>query len=107
MTTVRGLIVDADSEAATRRAAEIANSPTSFAVSVRLAEHTLAERAATPGVALEGNRCTTLQTWRIIAIDDTMCVSTFDADWEGPPRSTGSKSPPVERSADFATCFKR
>lgn len=81
--TVRVLIVDANSEAAARRATEIDESPAAFAVSVRLAEHKLTELAATQGVALEAYRYSTLPTWRIIALDDTIFVSTFDADWEG------------------------
>jgi transcriptional regulator with XRE-family HTH domain len=81
--TMRVLIVDADGEAAARRSAEISESPAAFAVSVRLAEHKLKELATTPGLTLEAYRYSTLPTWRIIALDDTMFVSTFDADWEG------------------------
>lgn len=50
---------------------------------MRLAEHKLTELAATTGVVLEAYRYSTLPTWRIIALDDTMFVSTFDTEWEG------------------------
>jgi transcriptional regulator with XRE-family HTH domain len=80
---IRVLIVDADSEAAARRAAEIGESAAAFAVSIRLAEHKLVELAATPGLVLAAYRYSTLPTWRVIALDDTMFVSTFDEEWEG------------------------
>jgi transcriptional regulator with XRE-family HTH domain len=80
---IRVLIVDADSEAAARRAIEIGETPAAFATAVRLAEHKLRDLAATPGLTLEAYRYTTLPTWRIIALDETLFVSTFDADWEG------------------------
>jgi hypothetical protein len=35
------------------------------------------------GIALEAYRYATLPTWRIIGLDDTLFVSTFDADREG------------------------
>jgi transcriptional regulator with XRE-family HTH domain len=80
---IRVLVVDADSDAAARRAAEIGESAAAFAVSVRLAEHKLAELAATPGLTLAAYRYSTLPTWRVIALDETMFVSTFDEEWEG------------------------
>lgn len=80
---IRVLILDADCDAATRRAREIGETPAAFAVAVRLAEHKLASLSAQPGVALEAYRYATLPTWRIIAVDDTLFVSTFDAEWEG------------------------
>lgn len=81
--TIRVLILDADCEAATRRAQEIGETPAAFAVAIRFAEHKLADLGTVPGVALEAYRYSTVPTWRIIAVDDTLFVSTFDAEWEG------------------------
>jgi hypothetical protein len=80
---IRVLILDPESEAAARRAAEIGEAPAAFAVSIRLAEHKLAELAQAEGIVMEAYRYAILPTWRIIALDDTMFVSTFDTDWEG------------------------
>jgi hypothetical protein len=80
---VRVLVVDANSDAAASRAAEIGESPAAFAVSIRLAEHKLEELAGTPGLTLSAHRYATLPTWRLIGLDDTLFVSTFDAEWEG------------------------
>lgn len=80
---IRVLILAAESDAAARRAAEIGEAPAAFAVSIRLAEHKLAGLAHADGIALEAYRYATLRTWRIIGLDDTLFVSTFDADWEG------------------------
>lgn len=80
---IRVLMLDADSEAAARRAVEIAETPAAFAVAVRLAEHKLADLAKTAGLTVEAYRYSTLPTWRIIGLDDTLFVSTFDVDWEG------------------------
>ena len=91
---VRLLILDADGEAAARRAAEIGESPRPASRSgYGLAEHKLTELAMVESLALEAYRYAALPTWRIIALDDAMFVSTFDEDWEDMPRrSTGSTS---------------
>ncbi len=80
---VRVLILDADSEAAARRAAEIGESAGGFAAGIRMAEHKLAELKLHPGIALEAYRYAALPVWRVIATDETTFVSTFDEGWEG------------------------
>lgn len=80
---VRVLILDADSVAAGRRAAEIGESAGGFAAGIRLAEHKLAELKLHPGIVLEAYRYAALPVWRIIATDETTFVSTFDESWEG------------------------
>lgn len=80
---IRVLILNADSEAAARRAAEIGESADGFAAGIRLAEHKLAELKLHPGIALEAYRYAALPVWRIIATDETTFVSTFDESWEG------------------------
>ncbi|MFJ4907736.1 helix-turn-helix domain-containing protein [Streptomyces sp. NPDC093249] len=77
--SVRVLLLDPESPALVRRAAEIGESAESLAGGVRLAEARLRE--------LRGNvavyRYRQLPTWRIIRTDATMFVSTFDVGWEG------------------------
>lgn len=80
---VRVLILNADSEAAARRAAEIGESAGGFAAGIRLAEHKLAELKLHPRIVLEAYRYAALPVWRIIATDETTFVSTFDEGWEG------------------------
>lgn len=80
---VRVLVLDADSDASRRRAAEIGESADGFAAGIRMAEHKLAELKLHPGIALEAYRYTTLPVWRVIATDETTFVSTFDEGWEG------------------------
>lgn len=80
---VRVLILDADSEAASRRAEEIGESHGGFVAGIRLAEHKLAELKLHPGIALEAYRYAALPVWRIITTDETTFVSTFDESWEG------------------------
>lgn len=80
---VRVLLLDADSEAAARRAEEIGESAAGFAAGIRLAEHKLTELKLNPAIVLEGYRYTSLPVWRIIATDETTFVSTFDGGWEG------------------------
>lgn len=80
---VRVLILDADSEAARRRAVEIGESADGFAAGIRMAEHKLAELKLHPGIALEAYRYAALPVWRVIATDEATFVSTFDEGWEG------------------------
>ena len=80
---IRVLVVDAACDAATRRAAEIGESPESFAASVRFAEHKLKDLSTEPGIAMQAFRYTSLPVWRIVSVDDTAFVSTYDEGWEG------------------------
>lgn len=80
---VRLLILDADSEAAAWRAAEIGESPGQLRGRDAPGRAEADRTVQGGGLALEAYRYATLPTWRIIALDDTMFVSTFDEDWEG------------------------
>lgn len=80
---VRVLILDADSEAAGRRAVEIGESPDGFAAGIRMAEHKLAELTLHPAISLQAYRYAALPVWRLICCDETTFVSTFDEGWEG------------------------
>lgn len=81
--SIRVLLIDAACAAASRRAAEIGESPESFAASVRFAEHKLKDLSTEPGIAMQAYRYAGLPVWRIITVDDTAFVSTYDEDWEG------------------------
>lgn len=78
---VRVALLDPDSDALARRAAEIGESAESLASGVRLAEARLRELAAAGDVAVWRYRM--LPTWRLIRTDGTMFVGAFDAGWEG------------------------
>lgn len=78
---LRVLMLDPDSPAAERRAAEIGESTESLAGGVRLAEARLRELAEVGHV--EVYRYRVLPVWRIIRLDTTLYVSAFDAGWEG------------------------
>ncbi|MFE9018968.1 helix-turn-helix domain-containing protein [Streptomyces sp. NPDC007808] len=78
---VRVALLDPDSEALARRAAEIGESAESLAGGVRLAEARLRELAGAGDVGVW--RYQTLPTWRVIRMDGTMFVGAFDAGWEG------------------------
>jgi transcriptional regulator with XRE-family HTH domain len=84
--TVRVLLLDPDSPALARRAAEIGESPESLAGGIHLAEARLRELAILGHV--EAYRYRTLPVWRIIRLDGTLYVSAFDADWEGHESAT-------------------
>ncbi|MET7697354.1 helix-turn-helix transcriptional regulator [Streptomyces sp. NPDC005485] len=84
---VRVLLLDPDSEALTRRAAEIGESAESLASGVRLAEARLRELLA-DSCDIEVYRYRMLPTWRLIRTDSTMFVSAFDAGWEGHESAT-------------------
>ncbi|WP_230396542.1 helix-turn-helix domain-containing protein [Streptomyces blattellae] len=78
---VRVALLDPDSEALVRRAAEIGESAESLAGGVRLAEARLRELAEVGDVGVWRYRM--LPTWRLIRTDSTMFVGAFDAGWEG------------------------
>jgi transcriptional regulator with XRE-family HTH domain len=83
---IRVLLLDPDSDALDRRAAEIGESSESLAGGVRLAEARLRELAASSEI--EVYRYRMLPTWRLIRTDSTMFVSAFDAGWEGHESAT-------------------
>lgn len=78
---VRVALLDPDSDALARRAAEIGESAESLAGGVRLAEARLRELADVGDVGVWRYRM--LPTWRVIRTDGTMFVGAFDAGWEG------------------------
>ncbi|OUC98110.1 helix-turn-helix domain-containing protein [Streptomyces swartbergensis] len=83
---VRVALLDPDSPALTRRAAEIGESAESLAGGVRLAEARLRELAETCDIAVWRYRM--LPTWRLIRTDSTLFVGAFDAGWEGHESAT-------------------
>jgi transcriptional regulator with XRE-family HTH domain len=83
---VRVLLLDPDSDALARRAAEIGESAESLAGGVRLAEARLRELADSCDIQVYRYRM--LPTWRLIRTDSTMFVSAFDAGWEGHESAT-------------------
>jgi transcriptional regulator with XRE-family HTH domain len=81
---VRVLLLDPSCEAATVRAREIGESAASFGAGINLAIERLREVAgAVPNVDLQVSLYTRLPVWRIIRVDNTAYVSSFDAAWEG------------------------
>ncbi|MFI0188423.1 hypothetical protein ACH4PW_12810 [Streptomyces sp. NPDC017082] len=83
---VRVALLDPDSPALTRRAAEIGESAESLANGVRLAEARLRELAGKRDISAYRYRM--LPTWRVIRADSTMFVGAFDAGWEGHEAAT-------------------
>ncbi|MFJ1938843.1 MULTISPECIES: helix-turn-helix domain-containing protein [unclassified Kitasatospora] len=83
---LRVLLLDPDSPAAERRAAEIGESTESLAGGIRLAEARLRELAGYGRV--EVYRYSAVPVWRIIRLDRTLFVGAFDADWEGHESAT-------------------
>lgn len=83
---VRIALLDPDSDALARRAAEIGESAESLASGVRLAEARLRELADTCDIGVWRYRM--LPTWRLIRTDDTMFVGAFDSGWEGHESAT-------------------
>ncbi|MBD0837526.1 helix-turn-helix domain-containing protein [Streptomyces sp. TRM68416] len=79
--SVRVALLDPDSDALDRRAAEIGESAESLASGVRLAEARLRELADVGDVSVWRYRM--LPTWRLIRTDGTLFVGAFDAGWEG------------------------
>lgn len=80
---IRALLLDPESAAAARRAAEIGESVESFADGVRLAVARLAELAEQTEATVEVGVYDLLPTWRVIALDSTLFVSAFGEDTEG------------------------
>ncbi|MQY13069.1 hypothetical protein SRB5_32090 [Streptomyces sp. RB5] len=83
---VRVLLLDPDSEALARRAAEIGESVESLAAGVRLTEARLRELADRCDIKVYRYRM--LPTWRLIRTGSTMFVGAFDAGWEGHESAT-------------------
>ncbi|MET9386647.1 helix-turn-helix transcriptional regulator [Streptomyces sp. NPDC002928] len=83
---IRVLLLDPDSDALARRAAEIGESSESLASGVRLAEARLRELADSSEIQVYRYRM--LPTWRLVRTDSTMFVSAFDAGWEGHESAT-------------------
>lgn len=69
--------------AARRRANEIGEAPEAFDAGLQLATTRLREIAAAGPIELEVYQYETLPIWRIIAVEDTLYVSTFADTWEG------------------------
>jgi transcriptional regulator with XRE-family HTH domain len=84
---IRVALLDPDSDALARRAAEIGESVESLAGGVRLAEARLRELLG-DGRDISVWRYRMLPTWRLIRTDSTMFVSAFDAGWEGHESAT-------------------
>ncbi|WP_031074062.1 helix-turn-helix domain-containing protein [Streptomyces sp. NRRL WC-3742] len=83
---LRVLLLDPNSPSAARRAAEIGESTESLAGGILLAEARLRELAEVGHV--EVYRYTTVPVWRLIRLDRTLYVGTFDTDWEGHESAT-------------------
>ncbi|MFD8084093.1 helix-turn-helix domain-containing protein [Kitasatospora sp. NPDC059722] len=83
---LRVLLLDPHSPAAVRRATEIGESAESLASGILLAEARLRELGEVGNV--EVYRYGSVPVWRIIRLDRTLYVGTFDADWEGHESAT-------------------
>ncbi len=81
---VRVLLLDPDCDAAEHRAAEIHESPATFAAGIKLAIARL-EEVAVAGllVDLDVRLYSSLPVWRVIRVDNTTWVSSFGPAWEG------------------------
>lgn len=81
---VRVLLLDAESAAARRRAAQLGAPADSFCSEIRLVEAGLREFAAsTARIALEVYRYHVVPAWRLIRVDDIQYVSTLCDGWDG------------------------
>jgi hypothetical protein len=80
---VRMLLLDPDVPAVAIRAAEIGESPESFAAGIRLAIARLAEFDDHPYVNIRTAMYDQLPTWRMIGFDGVLYVSAFSASSEG------------------------
>lgn len=78
---LRVLLLDPESPAAHRRAEEIGESAESLAGGVLLAEARLRELSEICHV--EAYRYSEVPVWRVIRLDSTLYVSSFDVAWEG------------------------
>ncbi|MEU6352209.1 helix-turn-helix domain-containing protein [Streptomyces sp. NPDC047072] len=83
---IRVALLDPDSGALERRAAEIGESPEALASGVLLTEARLRELADTCDIGVW--RYAMLPTWRLIRTDSTMFVGAFDSGWEGHESAT-------------------
>ncbi len=83
---IRVALLDPESDALARRAAEIGESVESLAGGVHLAEARLRELAGSYDIGVWRYR--TLPTWRIIRTDSTLFIGVFDAGWEGHESAT-------------------
>ncbi|MEI5098700.1 helix-turn-helix transcriptional regulator [Streptomyces sp. PmtG] len=83
---LRVALLDPDSAALPRRAAEIGESAESLASGVRLTEARLRELADTCDISVW--RYSMLPTWRLIRADNLMFVGAFDHGWEGHESAT-------------------
>ncbi|REK91376.1 XRE family transcriptional regulator [Streptomyces inhibens] len=83
---LRVLLLDPGSPALAVRAAEIGESAESLASGVKLAEARLRELSSV--CDLQVYRYEMRPTWRIIRLDDTLFVSSFDVGWEGHESAT-------------------
>nr|WP_245661639.1 XRE family transcriptional regulator [Streptomyces varsoviensis] len=83
---VRVALLDPESDALARRAAEIGESAESLAGGVRLAEARLRELAGSYEIGVWRYRA--LPTWRLIRTDSTLFIGVFDAGWEGHESAT-------------------
>ncbi|WP_059012507.1 helix-turn-helix domain-containing protein [Streptomyces specialis] len=84
--TLRVLLLHPEAPALAQRAEEIGESAESLAGGVRLAEARLAELAEVCEV--QAYRYRILPTWRLIRLDSTVYVSSFDVGWEGHKSAT-------------------
>jgi hypothetical protein len=80
---VRVLLLDPDSEATGIRAAEIGESPESFAAGIRLALARLAEFGEHRYVRMQTAVYSSLPTWRMLVFDGTLYLSAFATSSEG------------------------
>lgn len=94
---LRVALLHPDSDSVAVRAAEIGESAEALAGGIRMAEATLREFAER-GANLEVYRYSQLPVWRLLIIDDTLYVGSFDVGWEG-HESTMTKVPPNARGA--------
>ncbi|MBG6137860.1 hypothetical protein [Longispora fulva] len=81
--TMRVLLLDPECPAATRRAEEVGESGEAFTSGIRHSLARLREFAHQPGLSVQVHLYDTLPIWRMIRLDDTLYLSSFDTRWEG------------------------
>lgn len=105
--TVRVLLLDPHSAAAEQRAGEIGESLTGFVSGIELAMTRLTELAELrPDLTVECRVYATVPTWRIIALEPAMFVSSFGPGHEG-HRSTMYKVSRSHRPGSLWQGFRR
>lgn len=87
----RVLLLDPDSEAAATRAAEIGESVEGFTAGIRMSIARLRELSDIADVQVWLYRA--LPVWRLLALDDSLYVSSFTDTWEGHESPTYKISP--------------